>query len=203
MSTAIYELFEKEGLADDYHKLSAKHLYHADDFLKFSREYEVEPDTVIFGNPNRLMIIKTKMKNNQSFQENADCQEISKLLSWVEEQRALLELDEDTEKVADISVLDKESVENIISAVTELEEEQEAEQVEEASIFAQEHIVPEELESEPEPEPEPAVPLYNLPFTFEYLAEPVSISKIADGFSIHDYNPKELAYAVIKRLNAC
>jgi len=177
----IFELFEKEGLLEDFEKLSNKHLIHAEDFLKITRDADIEPNTIIFGTVNRLHLIKNKMKNNPSFQENAECVDMKQLLSWVEEQRPYYGNEEEAEP--------QDELLNEINEVIEPPEviEEEAEKEAEEEIFE-------------EPQKQEAEAAGGSDFKFEYLAQPVQISKIADGFSVHDYNPKELANAFIKTL---
>ena len=198
----IYELFEKEGLLDDYEKLSDKNLVHAEDFLKRPRDSEIEQNTFVFGTVNRLHLIKNKMKNNTSFQENVTCVDTKGLLSWVGERRVEYDAapdapeDEDaaTEEFADeeaddvsVEVADHEIFDEPNEEVIE-----EGETAEESNEAVAEEVSEDAVNEEATGDGK---------FKFEYLAQSVAISAIAEGFSVHDYNPKELAYAFISKLN--
>lgn len=186
----IYELFEKEGFADDYQQLSErKNFMLADEFLKLSRDAEIEPNTVIFGSVNRLHLIASKMKGNTSFQDNAECVNVKELDEWVEKNRGIAEEKEEPEPP------EEEETEIEYAA---LDEEQKGEIEEEVIEAKEEEILPELHDTIPENPEE--VKQTGRSFTFKYLAEPVRISSVASGYSIHDYNPKELAYEFIKSL---
>ena len=196
----IYDLFEKEGLLDDYHRMSDKNLIYAEEFLKVSRHDDVLPNTVIFGSINRLHLIKNKMKNNDSFIHNAVCVDIKQLLTWLEEQRKtygsseIIGLDDEAEeKNTDIAV--DETTDEIINE-NELEDTFEEEDID---IFTGEEQQTESQESAPNIEEWNKDPHNHEKFKFEYLAEPVRVSAIAHDFSFNNHSPKELAYAFIKR----
>jgi hypothetical protein len=217
-----YELFEREGFLDDYRVLSHKVLLHAEEFLKLSRDAEVGQNTVIFGTVNRLNLIKNKMKNNESFHANAECVDTKHLLEWIDKERhSDAPRDEDVDVVenvlgadanADIFI-EEASEENHIPKADESTEEDNAEL---PAISSEASVVPADTSQQVPKSSEPETienftvstdeplssPQPSASFVYEYLVERTPVSSISSGFSVHDYQPKELADAFIKKLLA-
>jgi len=213
MKTA-HELFEKEGLLDELAQIKNKTLLHAEEFLKYSRHVHISEKTVVFGTVNRLHLIKNKMKNNQLFHENVECVDIKDIFTWVE--RELL-ASKNTDEIYDVPPQivytgeigggeppdnsdDAEEKEFECHINFDTGKEEEIQTHEEIAVGNISDCTPEQ-----EPEnidvtatPQPAG---SIAFVFEYVVEQATVSSMSSGFSIYDYNPKELAYAYLKKLH--
>jgi len=196
----IFDLFEKEGLLDDYNKLSNKNLLHVEDFLKKSRDAAIEPNTIVFGTVNRLHLIKNKMKNNKTFHENVECVEIKNLLAWCEGMRSTYGAASADDNDTHTESSDNSNDESNSTAVVTLEKatDDSSQDLSESPVASDTPLV----ESTDTDEPKPPEVKHDGKFKFAYLAKPVPVSAISSGFSIYDHNPKELAYAFIKNLSA-
>ena len=204
----VKELFEREGFTDDYKNVQHLNLLHADSFVKFSRDAVIPKNTVVFGNVNRLDLIKNKMKHNADFHDNVECVDIRDLSSWCKRMREFpIEIDDEEDDIESEldSVVDEDDEDNI-SDITEYDV------VSEDNLS--DYLIPdledieankrESMEENQELDLQMEAPVDNSQnmFKFEYLIQPVSISKITSGYSINDQNPKELANAFIKTLIA-
>ena len=193
---SIKEIFAKEGFLEDYVSLMDSHnLVLVEDFLKIPREAEIRKNTLIFGNINRLCLVKNKMKNNESFLKNAECVEIKSLEDWCRKRQMT-----DTVPTAVVTTVDKVPIEPKTDVeLQEVDEGVNDEFVPKGGPHAQDEVLIEDVDSV---DGSCLETVQSIKFTYSYLAEPVAVSAISSGYSIHAMNVKELADGLLKRLRA-